>query len=104
MHKRMSLAATSWYAKNGVDHDFAMQFFLCVTTLSSKIGLSVLGSFFALFAVFVVFVFVTTDYLLGTTITDHYAHWVDYSLFYFLLISESLLALKQASLLKSRFC
>ena len=46
MHKRMSLAATSWYAKNGVDHDFAMQFFLCVTTLSSKIGLSVLGSFF----------------------------------------------------------
>ena len=43
--------------------------------------------FFAVFAVFVVFVFVTTDYLLGTTITDHYAHWVDYSLFYFLLIS-----------------
>ena len=31
--------------------------------------------------VFAVFVFVTTDYLLGTTITDHYPDWVDYSLF-----------------------
>ena len=75
-----------------------------MATLSSKIGLSVLGYFFAVFVVFVVFVFVTTDYLLGTTITDHYARWVDYSLFYFLLISGILLALKQASLLKSRFC
>ena len=33
--------------------------------------------------VFAVFVFVTTDYLLGTTITDHYPDWVDYSLFSF---------------------
>ena len=71
-----------------------------MATLSSKIGLSVLGYFFAVFVVFVVFVFVTTDYLLGTTITDHYARWVDYSLFYFLLISGIPLSFKTGIFVK----
>ena len=78
----------------------SMQFYVCVATLSSQIGLSALGFFLAVFAVFVVFVFVTTDYLLGTTITDHYAHWVDYSLFYFLLISGIPLSFKTGIFVK----